>query len=153
VDRFGGDSDRGQVLVDLEDKAAVFDSLVWCKFIRGVFEEFYEEASQFYTVVTGLETSPDALQLAGERICNLKKAFNIREGWVAADDWLPNRALRDAMPSGPGQGIHMEEEELQNMIAGYYDARGWTEEGLISGAKLTALGLSDVAEDVGVWTS
>ena len=45
VDRFAGGPERGPILVDLEDKAAVFDSLVLCKFIRGVFEDFYDEAA------------------------------------------------------------------------------------------------------------
>ena len=52
----------------------------------------------------GHRPGDDAGDAGGERatrICNLKKAFNIREGWTAADDWLPPRALRDAVPSGP----------------------------------------------------
>lgn len=148
VDRFKGEAGRGPILVELEDKAALFDSLVWCKFIRKVFDDFYEEASHFYQIVTGLDTSPEMLKLTGERICNLKKAFNIREGWTSADDWLPRRVLREAMPSGPGEGVHMTQEELQTMIADYYAARGWTPDGLIPEEKLVALGLVDIAEDM-----
>jgi aldehyde:ferredoxin oxidoreductase len=150
VNRFTGDADRGPILMDLEDRSAVFDSLGWCKFIRGIFDDFYGEAGHLYRIVTGLEMSPEELKLCGERICNLKKAFNIREGWTAADDWLPPRVLREAMPSGPGRGVHMLESELRAMIAGYYAARGWTADGLIPRDKLVALGLEDVAEDVGV---
>ena len=104
------ETNRGPILVDLEDKAAVFDSIVICKFIRAVFEDFYDEASKLFEATTGLEMSPEQLGLAGARICNLKKVFNIREGWSAADDWLPGRALRDAMPSGPGKGVHMKKK-------------------------------------------
>lgn len=158
VDRLTGDADRGPILVALEDKSAVFDSLVLCKFIRAVFEDFYSEASRLYEVVTGLEMAPEELERTGERICNLKKAFNIREGWTPADDWLPRRVLRDAMPSGPGQGVHMTEEELRTMIAGYYAARGWTSDGWIPREKLVELGLEDIADDFamadsGLWVA
>ena len=94
--------------------------------------------------------SPEDFARTGERICNLKKAFNIREGWQSADDWLPVRAMRDAMPSGPGQGVHMEDDELRIMIDSYYAARGWTEDGLIPSAKLDELGMADIAADIGV---
>jgi len=150
VDRFNGAADRGPILVDLEDKAAIFDSLVICKFIRAVFEDFFEEASALYRATLGLEMSPTQLQTAGARICNLKKAFNIREGWQTGDDWLPKRVLRDAMPSGPGRGIHMTEEELRVMIDSYYAARGWTADGQLPKRQLVALGLDDIAETLGV---
>jgi len=150
VDRLKGDDERGPVLVALEDKSAVFDSLMLCKFIRAVFEDFYSEASRLYEVVTGLEMTPEELERTGERICNLKKAFNIREGWTPGDDWLPRRVLRDAMPSGPGRGVHMTEEELRTMIRSYYAARGWTPDGFIPWEKLVELGLEDIAEDLAV---
>jgi aldehyde:ferredoxin oxidoreductase len=141
VDRFKGGPERGSLLVDLENRAAVLDSLIVCKFIRGLFEDFYSQAAHIYHLVTGLDTSLQEMATAGERICTLKKAFNIRQGWTAADDWLPARALREPIPSGPGQGVHMEEGELREMIASYYTARGWTAEGLIPREKLVELGL------------
>ncbi|HMQ54485.1 MAG TPA: aldehyde ferredoxin oxidoreductase family protein [Anaerolineae bacterium] len=150
VDRFVGGSERGKILVDLEDKAAIFDSLVLCKFIRGVFEDFYDEGSRLMAAVTGLDITPEFLAKAGERVCNLKKAFNIREGWTKGDDWLPKRVLKDAMPSGPGKGVHMTEAELRVMIDSYYAARGWTEDGLIPAEKLAALAMEDIAADIGV---
>jgi aldehyde:ferredoxin oxidoreductase len=95
--------------------------------------------------------SPEMLRTTGDRICNLKKAFNIREGWTSADDWLPKRVFRDPIPSGPGQGVRMQEEELRVMIEAYYTARGWTPDGLIPAAKLAALGLEDmVRKETGI---
>ncbi len=151
TNRFEGGPEHGLALMELEDKAAIFDSLGICKFIRAVFGDFYEEAARLYRMVTGLEMTPEMLEAAGPRIFNLKKAFNIREGWAAADDWLPPRALRDAIPSGPNlQPILMQEPELRAMIGGYYTARGWTADGLIPKSRLIALGLGDIAEEVGV---
>jgi len=146
VDRFKGGPERGPLLVDLENRAAVLDSLVVCKFIRGLFDDFYSQVAHIYHLVTGLDTSLQEMATAGERICTLKKAFNIRQGWTAADDWLPARALREPIPSGPGRGVHMEETELREMIASYYAARGWTAEGLIPREKLEELGLDSDGE-------
>jgi aldehyde:ferredoxin oxidoreductase len=150
VDRLQGGPERGPIVVDLEDKAAVFDSIVLCKFIRAIFEDFYAEASELYRVTTGIELAPEDFARTGERICNLKKAFNIREGWKTSDDWLPKRAMRDAMPSGPGKGVFMTDGELRTMIDSYYAARGWTEDGYIPRGKLEELGLADIAAEVGV---
>ena len=153
VDRFRGEPARGPLMASLENRAAVLDSLVLCKFIRGVFKAFEIEASELYSVVTGLAMTPEMLATCGERVCNLKKAFNIREGWTAADDRLPQRVLREVLPSGPGEGIRLEESELRLMIASYYAARGWTKDGLIPKSKLVALGMEDLATEVGVAAS
>lgn len=150
VDRLKGGPERGPIVADLENKAAVFDSIVLCKFIRGIFEDFYAEISEIYRATVGIELAPEDFARTGERICNLKKAFNIREGWQPSDDWLPARAMRDAMPSGPGEGVHMTDEELRIMIDSYYAARGWTEDGFIPADKLEALGLGDMTAEVGV---
>jgi aldehyde:ferredoxin oxidoreductase len=101
-------------------------------------------------MTTGIPMTAEELEATGERVWNLKKAFNIREGWTKADDWLPPRALNDPLPSGPGKGVYVTADELRMMIDDYYQARGWTTEGLIPKSKLIALGLEDIAEDVGV---
>ncbi len=151
ANRFEGGPDHGVALMELEDKAAVFDSLGFCKFIRAVFGDFFAEAATLYRAATGLEMTPEMLEASGPRICNLKKAFNIREGWRAADDWLPPRALHDPIPAGPNLApIVMQEAELHAMIGGYYAARGWTTDGMVPKSQLIALGLGDIAADVGV---
>ena len=70
--------------------------------------------------------TPEQLQRVGERVCNLKKAYNIREGWTRADDWLPDRVFEDPLPTGVAKGVLLSREELAEMIDGYYEARGWT---------------------------
>ena len=49
----------------------------------------YAESASIYEHVTGWPMTPDDLKKAGERINNLKKLFNIREGWKSEDDTLP----------------------------------------------------------------
>ena len=94
---------RGRIAAESEDFEAVLDSLIWCKFLRKAFHDFYEESAQVYTMVTGWEITADELRQCGERISNLKKLFNIREGWARADDTLPPRILEEPLPTGGGR--------------------------------------------------
>ena len=142
VDRFSVDEQRGRIAAESEDFSAVLDSLIWCKFLRKAFNDFYEESAHVYTMITGWEMSAQDLKVAGERINNLKKLFNVREGWHRSDDTLPPRALQEALPSGVAAGVGLAQEELDFMIGGYYCARGWNDDGLIPEEKLGELGLS-----------
>ncbi len=141
VDRFKADESRGLIVAEGEDQEAVLDSLALCKFIRSCFADFYAETADIYSLVTGFDISAEALRRAGERVVNLRKAFNIREGWQRGDDTLPPRILADALPSGAARGVGLTEAELDLMVAAYYRARGWTADGLIPEAKLRELGL------------
>ena len=150
VDRFLAEPGRGKVARDKEDFAAILDCLVLCKFIRNSFDDFYVDVARLFTMTTGIDMTADELALVGERAWNLKKAFNIREGWTKEDDWLPDRVLEDPVPSGPSKGSFVTRDELRMMIDDYYQARGWTKDGLIPKSKLIELGMEDIAEDIGV---
>jgi aldehyde:ferredoxin oxidoreductase len=79
------------------------------------------------------------LRRVGERVCTLKKLFNIREGWKPDDDWLPQRLLSEPLPSGVARGASLTPAELREMIQSYYRAREWDENGFIPEKKLTEL--------------
>lgn len=150
VDRFKAEAGRGKVAMESEDYMAIFDSLILCKFIRGVFQDFYTEASQLYTLVTGIEMKADELRNAGERIINLKKAYNIREGWTRKDDHLPPRVMKDPISEGVAKGSLVTQEELNLLLDNYYAVRGWTKEGFLPKQKLVELKLDNIAKEVGV---
>ena len=150
VDRFTAEPGRGRLAMEKEEFAAILDTMVICKFLRNCFDDFYEDVSRIYTLTTGIPMTAEELRTLGERVCNLKKAFNIREGWTKADDWLPPRVLEDPIPFGPSKGHYVKPEELRMMIDDYYQARGWTVDGLIPKSKLIELGMEDIAEDIGV---
>jgi len=152
VDRFKAEPGRGPLMVENENFACILDCLVLCKFLRNCFDDFNAEVAQIYTMATGIDMAPEELAQVGERVWNLKKAFNIREGWTRADDTLPPRVLNDPIPAGPSKGSYVTAEELDMLIADYYQARGWTEEGLIPRSKLIELGLEDIADEIGVDT-
>ncbi len=147
VDRLAVDEERGRITMEGEDFSSVLDSLIWCKFLRKAFDDFYGESAEVYERVTGWSMTPEQLRQAGERINNLKKLFNIREGWVREDDTLPPRVLHEVLPSGVVQGIGLTSGDLDLMIRGYYHARGWDQDGRIPYAKIRELGLEDVVEE------
>jgi aldehyde:ferredoxin oxidoreductase len=148
VDRLNAERTRGPLAMAQEDFSATMDSFTICKFLRKCFDAFYVEGASLFQAATGIDMTPEQLQRVGERVCNLKKAYNIREGWTRADDWLPDRVFDDPLPTGVAKGVVLRREELAEMIDGYYEARGWTPDGLIPADKLEALGLGDLATGV-----
>ena len=144
VDRFHGDARRGSLVAASEDFAAVLDSLIVCKFLRKCFTDIYAEGAELLSGVTGWDYTASELRGAGERINTLKKLFNIGEGWQPEDDWLPQRLLTEALPTGVGKGVGLSPAELREMIRGYYEARQWDDHGFVPPWKLEALGLPPV---------
>lgn len=99
-----------------------------------------------YNAVTGSQWDEDRLMRVGERIVNIERAFNLREGMDASADTLPERFLKEPMPDGIGKGRTL---PLEEMKAEYYTLRGWDPKtGYPTRAKLESLGLSDVADEL-----
>jgi len=141
VDRLHGGADRGALVAASEDFSAVLDSLIVCKFLRKCFTNFYAEAAEVISAVTGWNYTAADLRATGERIHTLKKLFNIREQWEPSDDWLPSRLLNEALVDGAARGNALPPGELKEMIGGYYRARGWSDDGFVPDAKLNQLGI------------
>jgi len=156
VDRFSVDETRGELAKDTEEYAAVYDTLPLCKFIRRCFTGKADRAGAWPSIAklinatTGWNFGYDDVDLIGERAHTIKKAFNIREGWTRKDDHLPYRWMHEPMKEGASAGHVVSEEELEYMKDLYYKAKGWTKDGLIPKEKLIALGMEDVAEEIGV---
>ena len=147
VDRFRGDAGRGALVAASEDFAAVLDSLIVCKFLRKCFTDFYAEAAEMLAGVTGWGYTAPELRRAGERIHTLKKLFNVRERWQPEDDWLPERLLSEALPTGVASGVGLSRDELREMVGGYYTARQWDERGFVPEWKMNELGIALAAKD------
>jgi aldehyde:ferredoxin oxidoreductase len=147
VNRLRGDAHSAQLALETEDRAALIDSLILCKFLRGVFDDLPAEAATLLQAVTGWDVTAAELQAVARRIVHLRKAFNIREGWKPSDDTLPERFLVEALPDGASAGARLSRERLAEMIRSYNLARGWTEEGYLSEEVLR-----DLAVDTGLAT-
>ena len=126
--------------IDAEDRSALMDSLLVCKFLRRVFADFFAEASEIVNLVTGWDTSADELRTTARRIVAAKKYFNILAGWQPQEDTLPDRFLDNPLPNDAS--ALLPRERLSAMIQVYNLARGWTPEGWIPPDQLAELGLS-----------
>ena len=149
ADRFSADVEKGPAAVASEVRAAVMDSLIFCKFLRGAFDDVLGEAAEMLAAVTGFDITREELETAGHRIVTLRKLFNVREGWTTAEDTLPPRLLEEplAVPAGggPGIGVTLSADGLARMIASYYAAHGWTDRGEVPAERIEALLLADLA--------
>jgi aldehyde:ferredoxin oxidoreductase len=141
VNRLRGDARAAELALDTENRAALIDSLILCKFVRGVFDKFYEEAAELLQAVTGWEVTGAELEDVARRIVDLRKAFNIREGWTPEDDTLPARFLDEPLADGASAGARLPGERLREMVRSYNLARGWTEQGYLPEAVLRDLGV------------
>jgi aldehyde:ferredoxin oxidoreductase len=112
--------DVGKVVAH-ENRAAAMDSLILCKFLRGVFKDFAREGAELLRLVAGFDV--DLLE-AGAAICDLRKRFNVACGWRREEDTLPERLLAGKLTRA----------RLDAMIGTYYRARGWTEQGVPAAA-------------------
>jgi aldehyde:ferredoxin oxidoreductase len=144
VDRLHGDAHAAELALETENRSALIDSLILCKFLRGVFEDFYAETAELLRAVTGWDVSAGELEGVARRVVALRKAYNIREGWKPEDDTLPERFLSEALPDGPSAGARVPRARLAEMIRSYNLARGWTQDGYLPEAVLR-----DLAVDAG----
>jgi aldehyde:ferredoxin oxidoreductase len=144
ADRLHGSADSARLAVETEDRAALIDSLILCKFVRGVFGDLYAESADLLQAVTGWDVTGPELRQTAERIVTAKKVFNIREGWSAAEDTLPARMLSEGLPAGLSPGARLPAERMREMIDAYYRERGWTPDGGVPTEVLDRLGLSDL---------
>jgi aldehyde:ferredoxin oxidoreductase len=136
IDRFST-ANKGFMVSQTENFMCVYDSVGLCKFSRGFY--LIAKLPEVIEAITGLTFTEDELLKIGERIHNMKGAFNAREG-VTRKDWLlPPRILEDPIPDGPSKGHKISVEEMNTMLDDYMKARGWTMDGVPTPEKLKEL--------------
>jgi aldehyde:ferredoxin oxidoreductase len=141
VDRLNAGREAAGLAVESEDRAALMDSLILCKFLRHVFSDFTAESAELLRHVTGWDVSAEELRSAARRIVTAKKLFNIREGWTRAEDTLPRRFLAEGLRTGRDRQAVLPGERLEGLVQAYYQARGWDEAGCVPAGVVAALGL------------
>jgi len=145
---FGGPLDR----LTIEGKAAVVKweqdhlaalySLVVCEFSRsGISNDTY---ARLVSAATGWRMDYNELLRYGERIWNLIRLFNIREGISRKDDASLPKRFKEPLSSGPAKGHRFTDEEFNKMLDDYYSTRGWDAEGKPKKEKLVELELEDM---------
>jgi len=147
VNRFKIEPGRGKMIVPDGHVYNVIDSLIVCKFSRGTYYDGLKDLANYYTLATGIPMTDAELDKAGERIENLARLFNIREGKGTREyDTLPWKIENVPVPDeGPAKGVCVSDEELQLGLDDYYAARGWDSNGVPTVEKLESLGLGEYA--------
>lgn len=133
-----------KVVKEFEDAFGVFDSIGGCKFMGMVLSS--EDWASLIEKLLGYKFTVEDFAKAGERLYNLARVYNIREGITRADDTLPARFLEEPMPEGPAKG-HL--VNLDPLLDAYYDYRGWDKEtGKPTQEKLKELGLEWTIKEI-----
>jgi len=144
VDRLKAEKGRGKLVKDSENIYALIDSLIICKNAKGTFYKELADMAKLYSLVTGVEMTPEELSVIGERINTLAKLINVREGLRRKDDTLPWKVMNQPITDqGPVKGAVVTQDELDLLLDDYYQARGWNVEGIPTKAKLLELGMQE----------
>ncbi len=152
-DRLRGGEPHVRGAIETEDRAAIMDSLILCKFLRGVFEEPMPEWARLLNTVTGWDTDAAELATTARRIVMSKRLFNLREGWTREEDWLPERFLSEPVALESGRTATLSAERLESMISSYYRGRGLESTGIPRTetlAELDLVGLATSSGQIGV---
>lgn len=140
VDRLHGEEANVVHAIETEDRSALLDSLILCKFLRGVFDDLFEESAELLNTVTDWDYTGTELRKVSQRIVTMKRLYNIREGWTSEEDTLPKRFLQEGL-NVEAQKITLPRERLQQLILSYYRQRGWNDDGSVPKSLVCSLGL------------
>ena len=132
VDRYNPSLESVRLAIESEDRSAIMDSLIICKFLRGIFQSFYDDAATMLRLTTGLPFTADELKHSAKKIIDAKKQFNIQAGWTPQEDDLPARffATRERPDGVVEAGI--QRDHFMKMIQAYNEGRGWSTDGWIT---------------------
>jgi aldehyde:ferredoxin oxidoreductase len=143
------DDDKGDIVKYNHDNVTAFELTNCCHF-PAMHLEFIdlELIGKMLDAALGVSKFGDAdyLMYVGEKVYNLERCFNIREGFTRKDDILPQRFYTEPLKGGLRDGEVIRKPDA--IIDEYYDARGWDRNGIPTAATLTRLGLQEVDKDI-----
>jgi len=132
-----------------QDFCGLFDTVTFCEFPASfMLDSFQKLVAQLISGATGLDFTEQEMWDVGERLNNLCRMFNVREGFSRKDDTLPERLMTEPLKNGLSKGEKISREDLDFMLDEYYEARQWDSNGIPTPEKLTALGLEDTIKDL-----
>lgn len=125
-----------------QNNSTLRDSLGSCSFASSFYRDELHYR-HFLKALTGITLSEEEFAKTGERIFNLERHLNCREGFSSADDVLPERFFKDAYTLGPQKDVILDRKEFKDIMLDYYRNRGWdTETGIPTEQKLKELGIA-----------
>jgi aldehyde:ferredoxin oxidoreductase len=151
VDRFAVEGKGKLTKWNQDVRMVTCDCATMCAFLldMAVPHMAINNTADLMEAVTGVSYTPDEIQKVGERLNNLAKAFNLREGFTRADDRLPERLMTEPLKDGASKGNYISKSDLEQMLNEYYAERDWdVETGIPTREKLVELGLEGVADEL-----
>jgi len=149
LDRLDTSRTKVEYIKRSEDFLTLQNSMLVCMHLYWL--RSYVQPKDFHRLinaVTGWNASPEELLKDGERIFNLVRAFNVREGVRRKDDYIPKR-LQEPITDGIYKGQALPRDVLDRMLDDYYEMRGWDKEtGIPTETKLIELGLDSAAGEL-----
>ena len=133
---------KGLLVKTIQDNRAYVDSLGLCTVVRGSMNFSDSPTGEVMESVTGYDFTPELLDI-GERIYSLERLILNREGIRREHDLMPERIIKEAVPSGPIKGQTLTAEMYDEMLDEYYTERGWDLQGVVKQETVTSLGLSE----------
>ncbi len=130
---------KAKIVKDIQDERAAFFSLVFCDFAP-ISEKDCVDLINF---ATGFDHTVKSYIIAGERIWNLIRLFNLREGLDPDEDKLPSRFFTRPFTKGPAKGKVLTKEGFEKSLEEYYSIRGWDKNGIPTAKKIQQLDLND----------
>jgi aldehyde:ferredoxin oxidoreductase len=137
---------KGKMTALMQNYMAVFNALGLCKFLYFT-RVSHQTLCQWVKGLTGWNLKSSDLMELGERLYNLKRAYNVRMGISSKDDVVTERIyglLRLGKPVEEGKKLFFD------MRKEYYEAREWDENGIPKKEKLISLGLEETANKIGL---
>lgn len=117
VDRMKGEN-KGFEIVFYENFMVIYDVIGMCKFLRYMY--FFEGFFEFIEVVIGMNIGEVELMVIGERIMNIVRVFNVREGFSRKDDMFLYRIMWELILEGVSKGLYVLLWEFDRMFDEYY---------------------------------
>ena len=128
-----------QTLLDKEHLLCLYDAFLSCKFGGRNAGHTTPVLTELMNALTGFDYTEQELSQVGERIWNLERLYNLREG--VEEDLPPVRFYQEALDDGQQDGEAISLERFIAARAKYYQARGWDENGIPGADKLAQLTL------------
>ncbi len=141
-DRFALEG-KGRLVKDTQDNRAYVDSLGLCTVVRGSLGFSASPTMDVLKIVTGYDFTPELIEI-GERIYNLERMILNREGVHRKEDQLPERIVKESIPSGPIEGRTLTEGMYNQMLDEYYRDRGWDADGVPTAETVARLGIEEL---------
>ncbi|MBI2252288.1 MAG: aldehyde ferredoxin oxidoreductase family protein [Armatimonadetes bacterium] len=128
---------KAELVIKEQNLSALKSSIGICDFWSFDFKDL----AKFLELFLEEKNTSEELFKKGERIWNLGRIFNLREGFRRKDDYPPERIFKDPLPNGKAKGKFIPKAEYDKMLSEYYNLRAWNEEGIPNLEKLKELNL------------